>query len=112
MSSPALSSPAVPDPGTEPARDLPKVYLFAEVRLGTGDYSAVALAQDGAVLARHICSNPSWFPVDLHERPTRHAAYTEHFGGYGDGRFYDLVEDVPPAEVLARVADITEVSAQ
>jgi hypothetical protein len=76
--------------------DLPVVYLFcaAEVTYGAGqtDYRMMAIADDGDVLAEHICSDPSFGPYDLHKRESRHATYAAKFGEWGDGVRYTVVE--------------------
>lgn len=81
----------------------PKVYIFANGRFGTEDVQMLALADDGEVLAGHICSSPSFARGDLHDRPSRHDAYVRKYGAWGDGDRYELVECTePPAEVLER----------
>ncbi|GAA2566128.1 hypothetical protein GCM10010435_44100 [Winogradskya consettensis] len=88
-----------------PISDKPKVYLTSFMQLGTGDHAAVALADDGEVLAEHVCSSPTFFRGDLHDRPFRHDAYLRKYGAWGDGDRYELVEcwsfEVP-AEVIER----------
>ena len=83
----------------------PKVYLTSFAFTGLGDWYVIALADDGEVLAEHICSSPAFFRGDLHDRPFRRDAYVRKYGTWGDGDRYELVEcwssDVP-AEVIER----------
>ena len=73
----------------------PKVYVFVADRCLSGDMVGAAMAEDGTVLGRHICSNESWLRHDLHDRPAGRSACEAH---YPDG--YDLVVlpegEVPP----------------
>jgi len=83
----------------------PKVYLFANGTFGTEDLQMVALADDGEVLASHICSSKAWGRHDLHDAPFRHAEYVRKYGTWGDGGRYELVEcdgSEVPAEVFER----------
>ena len=44
-------------------------------------YHAMAMADDGHVLAQHICSDPSFMPHDLGiTSDWKHESYNEHFG--------------------------------
>jgi hypothetical protein len=75
----------------------PKIFCFSNVR-GGGDGIAYAMAEDGAVLGSHWCSNEAFVPGDLGviegTRPDHHANdYSKHYpGGYE-------MEFVPAAEV-------------
>lgn len=72
---------------------LPKVYLIDNgVCTGFGDHHGLAVADDGEVLAEHICSSPGYFRHDLHDSSHRHEAYARKFGGWGAGNYYDLIE--------------------
>lgn len=87
--------------------DLPKVYLFSNgIVTPFGDHMGVAIAEDGEVLASHVCSSPRFFQHDLHGA-WRAEVYAKKFGGYGDGEFYQVVQcsanDVPE-EVFQRNA--------
>jgi len=85
--------------------DLPTVYIYAAHQFA-GDHSVYAMADDGEVLAVHICSEPKFFRGDLHDREYRHATYERKYGAWGDGGTYQLrvldVGSTPPAEVLER----------
>ena len=62
-----------------------------------GWYDALAMAEDGTVVAQHACSHPGWVRHDLGmdgESTWKHELYAAH---YPDG--YELVF-VPDAEVL------------
>jgi len=67
---------------------LPKVYIYPAGRFGE-DWVMIALHEDGEWYLQHICSSPSYGLHDLHG--VRRKEYTEKFGGYGNGEFYDLV---------------------
>jgi hypothetical protein len=87
---------------------LPKVYIYvAGVLAGGEDFHMVAVAEDGEGLGSHVCSHPSFAPGDLHDRPRRHAAYVDKFGGWGDGQFYDVVMvprgESPPEPVMQAI---------
>lgn len=88
-----------------PISDKPKVYLTSFGTFGPNDHAAVALADDGEVLAEHVCSSPSFFRGDLHDRPFRRDAYLRKYGAWGDGDRYELVEcwsSEVPSEVIER----------
>jgi hypothetical protein len=87
--------------------DLPKVYLTSFQWLPPGDHVAVAVADDGELLAQHICSAPSFFRHDLHDIESRRDAYVRKYGRWGDGDRYQLVE-CPAAEVPAEVVERAE----
>jgi hypothetical protein len=91
--------------------DLPKVYLFSNgIVTPFGDHMGVAIAEDGEVLASHVCSSPSFFQQDLHGA-WRAEVYVKKFGGYGDGEFYRIVQCAPdevPEEVFKRNAALAE----
>ena len=71
---------------------LPKVYIFANGQFGnTDDIHVMAVAEDGEIVAEHICSSMSYARCDLHDASWRHKFYIVKFGGYGDGKFYDVV---------------------
>ncbi len=88
-----------------PTTGLPTVYIYAAHQFA-GDHSVYAIADDGEVLATHICSAPGFFRGDLHDREYRHAAYERKYGAWGDGGAYRVevldVGSTPPAEVLER----------
>lgn len=88
-------------------KNLPTVYLFCNGEDAMmGDHHAVAMADDGEVLLSWTCSNHTFFRYDLHDRHNFEgegvivkALYEQKFGGFGDGKFYQLVEcdlfDIP-----------------
>lgn len=84
---------------------LPKVYIFANDSFGLSDLSCLAVAEDGEVLAQHICSDIGYARHDLHDAEWRHNAYRVKFGQHGSG--YEVVVlpvgEYPPDEVEARV---------
>lgn len=64
----------------------PKIYAFSNVK-GGGDGIALAIAEDGHVLASHWCSHETYVPGDLGvtegSRPDHHRTYAAHYpGGY------------------------------
>lgn len=64
----------------------PKIYAFSNTLTG-GDGQAVALAEDGTILATHWCSNETWVPHDLGVTSDwKHDQYRAH---YPDG--YEVV---------------------
>lgn len=86
----------------QPAGDesKPAIYLFSNSR--DGDGAAYAMAEDGTVLASHICSHWGYMKHDLHDRADRKVLYEEH---YPDGYrllVLDTPGSLPPAEVLER----------
>lgn len=86
---------------------LPIVYLWGVPTPMFGDdLAAYAMAEDGEVIASHICSGAHWFMHDLHD--IRGKAYTEKFGGVGNGVHYRLVFALPPAEVMERNRALAE----
>ena len=85
-------------------KKLPKVYIFRNAVLANGDIHVIAAADDGEVLADHICSSMRWAEHDLHEIPSRWSAYNTKFGGYGDA-FYEIVI-VEPGKHLPDDLDI------
>lgn len=83
----------------------PTVYLTSFAQLTLGHHAAVALADDGEILAEHVCSSRDFFRSDLHDRPFRHNAYIRKYGRWGDGDRYELVQcwsSEVPAEVIER----------
>lgn len=87
--------------------DLPIVYIWGvPAPAFGGDLSSYAMAEDGEVIAAHICSSAGYFRHDLHD--IRAKAYTEKFGGVGDGTRYRLVFALPPAEVMERNRALAE----
>lgn len=81
---------------------LPKVYIGG-ADWGSGDVSMWACAEDGEILAQHICSSRGWGRTDLHNR--RKQVYIDKFGGFGDGEFYNLVEVHTWSDVPLEVRD-------
>ena len=83
-------------PGDAP---LPAVYLFSQSR--DGDGLALAMCEDGTVIASHWCSHWGYMRHDLHDGRDRRDLYAAH---YPDG--YRLVicgpSEVPPPDVVAR----------
>jgi hypothetical protein len=58
-----------------------KIYAFNNGPWGDHDIVALAVGEDGYILASHICSNPSFIAVDLGITTTRcHDGYNKHFG--------------------------------
>lgn len=78
-------------------KSLPAVYLFSQAR--NGDGTAVAMCEDGTVIATHWCSHWGYMLHDLHD--IRRDRYQKH---YPDG--YRLVvlgpSEIPPPDVVAR----------
>lgn len=68
----------------------PTIYAFCNTPPNMNDwYSCLAMAEDGHVLAEHICSHPHWGPLDLGVRGDtpignqKRAKYAEHYpNGY------------------------------
>ena len=66
---------------------LPRIYCFQNV-VGGGEGLAIAIAEDGKVLATHWCSNEHYAPYDLgvhrEARPEHHdMIYSKHYpNGY------------------------------
>jgi len=61
--------------------DLPRIYCFANAE--TGDWiPCLAIAEDGAPLASHICSRAGWGPHDLGiTTDLQHERYLAHYPG-------------------------------
>jgi hypothetical protein len=76
------------------------LYLFTNtVGNGyTGWEHCFALADDGVVLASHLCSSVGFMEGDLiSNRPERKEMYEKHFGGPRDEAF--IVKCLPPGEL-------------
>lgn len=77
----------------------PKIYVFVNSGQGTDWQCALAMAEDGEVLAGHVCSSRGWVRSDMgldgssSIAAAKLAAYARH---YPDG--YELI-DVPDEEV-------------
>lgn len=57
-----------------------KIYCFNNGG-SPGWYHAIAIAEDGHVLAGHVCSHPSFIPHDLGIASTwKHEKYNAHYG--------------------------------
>lgn len=64
--------------------NLPTIYVFCNQKGcdGSGDWhSMIAIAEDGACLAGHVCSNHSWARHDMgiHENGWKRDKYAEHY---------------------------------
>lgn len=74
--------------------DKPKIYCFSNVA-GGGWGIAMAMAEDGTVLAQHLCSNEGYIPIDLgvgeDSRFDRNEEYSKH---YPDGYEIEYVAAV------------------
>lgn len=104
------------------ANPLPVVYIYCadvyELPATSPhpfDYRMVAVAEDGTGLGEHICADPSFWRGDLHNQRPRHEAYAAKFGGWGDGRFYRVVEipvgELPPEPVMEAIRRKSEEAA-
>lgn len=82
---------AIHNPNTKPIDDLPVIYGFNNGG-SPGWLQAVAIAQDGTVLAGHVCSDEGYIPHDLGclngTSPGKHETYREH---YSDGYRMEFV---------------------
>ena len=57
----------------------PKIYAFSNTMNG-GEGEAIAMAEDGAVVGSHWCSNEGWVPHDLGVTSDwHHEGYKEHY---------------------------------
>lgn len=83
------------------AKELPKVYCWCNQGSGTDSQIWMAMADDGHVIKSHVCSHEGWAEHDLHSGFGRDL-FTDKFGGFGDGEFYELVWAVPPEDVYQR----------
>lgn len=105
---------AIYNPHNKPIEELPVIYGFNNG--GTSDfggmYDAVAMAEDGAFLGNHCCSNEFYMPHDLGilegSRPDRHEkAYQVH---YPDGYRMEFIShaDVPSCTGLLKALELNE----
>jgi hypothetical protein len=82
---------AVFNPHNKPVEELPIIYGFNNGG-SPGWYSAQLLAEDGAGLGGHICSDEGYMPHDLGivkgYRPNRHIGFQEY---YPDGYKMEFV---------------------
>lgn len=85
------------NPHDKPLDELPVIYGFNNGGL-SGWYNAVLLAEDGAGLGGHLCSDEGYMPHDLGilegSRPDRHGTFRAH---YPDG--YQMAF-IPSNEVM------------
>jgi hypothetical protein len=94
--------PAIFNPLDKPLEELPVIYGFNNGG-SKGWYSAVAIAEDGACLGGHVCSDEGYMEHDLGiiegSRLDRHQkTYQKHYPeGY-------RMEFVPNGEIKAHVA--------
>lgn len=80
--------------------DKPKIYAFVNGHWGGGDMVALAVAEDGTVLAQHVSSSPSWAQHDMGVTSDwKHDKYAEH---YPDGFEIEWVDK--PKEHLGLMA--------
>lgn len=72
--------------------DKPKIYVFCN-SCAPQWHSALALAEDGTVLAGHVCSDHLWIPHDMGAEGSdwKHDDYDKH---YPDGWELVLVESL------------------
>lgn len=75
----------------------PAIYCFINAQRGPDDFTAVALAEDGVLLASHISSSVAWAICDMGASDTvtpighsKHRVYGEH---YPDGYRVVWVDD-------------------
>jgi hypothetical protein len=75
----------------------PRIYIFPNQHFG-GDVLCYAIAEDGKLLASHVCSNESFAKLDLSDsHPSRRDAYVSHYpNGY-------VLEFVPEANLNEHV---------
>lgn len=70
------------NPHDKPLEELPAIYGYNNGG-SPGWYEGVLLAEDGAYLGGHICSDEGYMPHDLGvlegSRPDRHEAFREHY---------------------------------
>ena len=80
------------NPNNVPVEELPVIYGFNNGG-SPGWYSAVLLADDGAYMGGHICSDEGYMPHDLGilegTRPDRHEGFVKH---YPDGYRMEFVQ--------------------
>lgn len=87
-----------------------KLYLFTNTKGDghSGWENCLAMADDGAVLASHLCSHVGFMEGDLITgRPERKEMYEEHFGGARDVVFEAAVlapGELPPDDVIDKNA--------
>lgn len=77
---------AVFNPDSLPVEDLPAIYGFCN-SCSPGWHSAMLMAEDGACLGGHCCSDHGYMPHDLGllegTRPDRHETFRKHYpSGY------------------------------
>ena len=78
-----------------------KVYVWCDIILPGGDQGWYAVAEDGEVIATHICSSEHWARHDLHD--VKLGDYLAKFGiGAREGTDYELVWEEAPDEVAER----------
>lgn len=59
---------------------MPKIYIFVNEKLGSGDVIGLALAEDGHCLASHLSSHEGFLKFDMGLTSTRkHEAYKNHY---------------------------------
>jgi hypothetical protein len=74
----------------------PKIYAFVNGRWGGGDVLALAVAEDGSVLAQHISSSSTWAQHDMGVTSDRnHDKYAEHYPGGFEVEWIDNPKDHP-----------------